>query len=188
MDQSFREFLTKKVQFKEAVTINDPGIVYIIHLSYRLQFLRDTALARFNDDQMNHVISQLITSMHVLILDYIFGDEFERIQDELLTKMKDNVNVVEKQAALKFFLEICSLLKNVQLMNKHLQSCSSAFNKLMTVLAQIFDIMIPDKRTLRAEISGNKELLLEIYERRMQEETLERALNGDKAEGKDLLF
>ena len=36
VDQSFREFLTKKVQFKEAVTINDPGIVYIIHLSYRL--------------------------------------------------------------------------------------------------------------------------------------------------------
>ena len=73
--------------------------------------------------------------MHLLTLDYIFGDEFDRIQNELLMKMSNNADVEEKQAALKFFLELCSLLKNVQLMNKHIQQCSSAFSKLMTVLA-----------------------------------------------------
>lgn len=49
--------------------------------------------------------------------------------------MSNNTNVSDKQAALKFFLEICSLLKNVQLMNKHLQTCNNAFTKLMRVLA-----------------------------------------------------
>lgn len=61
------------------MTIEDPSIIYIIHLSYRLHFLKDTALARFNDEQMNHVISQLISSLQVLVLEHIFGDEFERI-------------------------------------------------------------------------------------------------------------
>lgn len=79
IEPSFRDFLENKVKFKEAVTINDPHIVSCIHLSYKLAYLKDTAMARFIDDTTSHTIIQLITSMHQQILEYIFGDEFDRI-------------------------------------------------------------------------------------------------------------
>ena len=107
IEPSFRDFLESKVKFKEVVTIGDPQIVSCIHLSYKLTFLKDTAMARFIDDTTSHTIMQLISSMHQQILEYIFGDEFDRIQDELLQKMHDNSNHEEKENAMKFFLEIC---------------------------------------------------------------------------------
>lgn len=34
----------------------------------------------------------------------------------------------------------------------------------MLVLAQIFDIMLPDRKTLLAEVKGDKEMLIKIFE------------------------
>lgn len=64
-------------------------------------------MARFIDESTSHTIMQLVSSLHQIILDYIFGDDFERIQQELIAKMRDNSNVQDKENALKFFLEIC---------------------------------------------------------------------------------
>ena len=88
--------------------------------------------------------------------------------------MRDNSNVQDKENALKFFLEICSLLKSINLTNRQLQTCNSAFTKIMIVLAQIFDIMIPDRHTLIAEIKNDKETLINIFEARNQKD-LEKA-------------
>ena len=79
IEPSFRDFLEKKVKFKEVVSINDQHIVGCIHLSYKLAFLKDTAMARFIDDTTSHTIMQLITSLHQQILEHIFSDEFDRI-------------------------------------------------------------------------------------------------------------
>ena len=35
-EADFRKFLSKKVKYKQAVAINDPQVVYSIHLSYKL--------------------------------------------------------------------------------------------------------------------------------------------------------
>ena len=59
---SFRNYLETKVKFREAVTINDPTTLNAIHLTYRLQYLKDTAMARFIDETSVHTITQLITS------------------------------------------------------------------------------------------------------------------------------
>lgn len=79
IEPGFRDFLESKVKFKEVVTINDSHVIGCIHLSYKLAFLKDTAMARFIDDTTSHTIMQLITSLHQQILEYIFGDEFDRI-------------------------------------------------------------------------------------------------------------
>jgi len=42
--------LEHKVSYREAVKINDAAVLHAIHLSYRLQYLKDTAMARFVDD------------------------------------------------------------------------------------------------------------------------------------------
>lgn len=75
-------------------------------------------MARFIDENTSHTIMQLVSSLHQIILDYIFGDDFERIQAELIQKMRDNSNVEDKENALKFFLEICTLLKSINLTNR----------------------------------------------------------------------
>ena len=150
--------------------IDDPSIIAYIHLSYKLQYLKDTAMARFIDETTNQTIMQLMASMHQNILDYVFADDFERIQNELLTKMRDNTNIEEKESALKFFLEICSLLKSVQLTSRILTHTINSFNKIMTVLAETFNIMLPDKATLKAQMMGQTEELLRIYELRNQQE------------------
>jgi len=35
-EADFREFLSSKVKYKQAVTITDPQVIYSIHLSYKL--------------------------------------------------------------------------------------------------------------------------------------------------------
>jgi len=77
-------------------------------------------MARFIDENTSHTIMQLVSSHHQIILDYIFGEDFERIQAELISKMRDNSNVQDKENALKFFLEICALLKSINLTNRQL--------------------------------------------------------------------
>lgn len=59
-------------------------------------------MARFIDEHTSRIILQLITSMHQYIVDYIFGEEFDRIQTELLSKMQDRANCANKEIALKF--------------------------------------------------------------------------------------
>jgi len=61
-EAGFRDFLDHKVKYREEVTISDPAIVRCIHLSYRLQYLKDTAMARFIDDTTSHTIMQLNVS------------------------------------------------------------------------------------------------------------------------------
>ena len=77
-------------------------------------------MARFIDENTSHTIMQLVSSLNNSILEYIFGEDFERIQAELISKMRDNSNVEDKENALKFFLEICSLLKSTNLTNRQL--------------------------------------------------------------------
>jgi hypothetical protein len=47
-----RDFLQNKVKFKQVVRIDDETILEAIHLSYRLTYLKDTAIARFVDDSV----------------------------------------------------------------------------------------------------------------------------------------
>lgn len=61
-DAGFRMFLLNKVQFKQTVKIDDPVVIECIHLSYRLLYLKDTAMARFIDDTTSHMITQLVVS------------------------------------------------------------------------------------------------------------------------------
>ena len=57
-------------------------------------------MARFIDENTSHTIMQLISQLHQIILDYIFGEDFDRIQKELILKMRDNSNVEDKENAL----------------------------------------------------------------------------------------
>ena len=55
-----RDFLQNKVKFKQVVNIEDDLIKDAIHLTYRLNYLKDTAMARFIDDSVLATINSLI--------------------------------------------------------------------------------------------------------------------------------
>jgi protein phosphatase-4 regulatory subunit 3 len=58
-----RDFLQNKVKFKKLLeSLNDESIIEKIHLNYRLTYLKDTAMARFFEDQSIQVINNLLVN------------------------------------------------------------------------------------------------------------------------------
>lgn len=105
-----REFLQNQVKFKEVVKIDNEEILESIHLVYRLTYLKDTAMARFIDDNVLANVNSIIYLKSQDIVNYIFGNR--DILAELLTKMKSNEDVKAKHDAVEFFMEVCQLSRN----------------------------------------------------------------------------
>lgn len=71
---NYREFLRQTTHFHEPVPINDPIISKKIHHTYRLQFLKDVALARILDDSTFNVLNSCIIFNQVDIIAHFQGD------------------------------------------------------------------------------------------------------------------
>jgi protein phosphatase-4 regulatory subunit 3 len=93
------------VKFKEVVKIEDEQILESIHLVYRLNYLKDTAMARFIDDSVLENVNSIICLKSQDIVNYIFGNR--EILSFLLRKMKSNDDVRAKHDAVEFFMEVC---------------------------------------------------------------------------------
>ena len=77
------------------------------------------------------------------------------ILQELLAKMKSNDDVKAKHDAVEFFMEVCQLSKNTQIIIARFGYLdSSDAQKIIEVLAETFNICQPDKEILRLEESG----------------------------------
>lgn len=59
------------------------------------------------------IINNLVMNLHSSIIDHLFNEETENIQSKLLQKMKNSENVEVKENALKFFMELCYMLKGL---------------------------------------------------------------------------
>ncbi len=70
-----REFLTNKVRHKTIVKISNPQILDSIHLVYRLNYLKDTAIARFVDDSVLSNINSLVYVHSSDIANHIFQNK-----------------------------------------------------------------------------------------------------------------
>lgn len=77
--------------------------------------------------------------------------------------MQNSEDVLEKENALKFFLEICHLLKSIQLNHRFPFQCNRELTKLMIVLAQTFNIMIPNQKLLQAALDKDIEAQIKLY-------------------------
>lgn len=104
-----------------------------IHINYRLQFLKDTVMARYIDDQTVTVINQLIMQNNKAIVYHIFDAEditetmgltssksktnFERgesLKDQIITKISSKTDMKSKHLAIEFMIELCQILKSLQ--------------------------------------------------------------------------
>jgi hypothetical protein len=66
-----------------------------IHINYRLQYLRDSVMATYIDDQTVNVINQLITANNREIVTFIFesGDNAKSLKDQIVDKIKNKDDI-----------------------------------------------------------------------------------------------
>eukprot|EP01117_Protostelium_nocturnum_P007283 TRINITY_DN2607_c0_g1_i1.p1 TRINITY_DN2607_c0_g1~~TRINITY_DN2607_c0_g1_i1.p1 ORF type:complete len:591 (+),score=132.41 TRINITY_DN2607_c0_g1_i1:153-1925(+) len=108
-----REYVKNQVVFKEIVPFRNPDIVPKIHLSFRLQYLKDVILPRALDDGTFGTINSLIFINNVEIVNSIQNDEqfmtqvFARITQPGLTS-------ADRRNCVAFVQELCNLAKHLQ--------------------------------------------------------------------------
>ena len=138
-----RDFLTNKVRFKTIVKINSEQILDSIHLVYRLNYLKDTAIARFVDDSVLSNINSLIYGHSNDIANHIFQNK--EILQELLQKMR-STDIQMKHDAIEFFMEVCQMSKNMQISQRFnfFESLSQSSTNLIEILAESFNVYYPD--------------------------------------------
>jgi len=105
-----REFLTKNVNFKQVVEL-DPDIKEKVHIVFRVQYLKDTALARFMDDGLMSNLNQVYCIDSQEIVSYIMKNS--QLLNELFDKMRSQDRLEEKQSAIEFFFELSQMSKNI---------------------------------------------------------------------------
>ena len=154
-----RDFLVNKARFKTIVQITSEQILDSIHLVYRLNYLKDTAIARFVDDSVLSNINSLIYVHSQDIANHIFHNK--DILQELLQKMR-SPEMHAKHDAIEFFMEVCQMSKSMQMGQRFsfFESLSQSSSNLIEILAESFYVYYPDEHTLRYEAFEDTDSLL----------------------------
>ncbi|KAF9961574.1 Platinum sensitivity protein [Mortierella alpina] len=112
--ESYRDFLTKRSNFKQIVPINDPETEQKIHQAYRLHFLRDTVLSRVMDENLSSILGSLIFFHNIDIVNHIHGDRV--FLKSLLGILESESEPLErKRDVILFVQQFCSIAKTTQL-------------------------------------------------------------------------
>eukprot|EP01125_Pyxidicula_operculata_P000252 TRINITY_DN10331_c0_g1_i1.p1 TRINITY_DN10331_c0_g1~~TRINITY_DN10331_c0_g1_i1.p1 ORF type:complete len:744 (+),score=85.65 TRINITY_DN10331_c0_g1_i1:100-2331(+) len=114
------EFLRERVKFKEVVPLNNPSLEAKIHQTFRLQYLKDVALARVLDESTFSTINSIIFVNNLQIITEILNND--KIIIDLFLKIKEDVNdnnnnsneEEERIDQLCFISEMCDLAKNLE--------------------------------------------------------------------------
>lgn len=125
---NYREFLTSEVKFKKVVDFSGvtsyaypssadseaiPQVFNIeekIRINYRLQYLKDTVMARYIDDLSMKTINQLISKNNKDICTEIFFDNPESsksVKDLVIEKVMQKEDMLERSMAIEFMIELC---------------------------------------------------------------------------------
>jgi len=111
------EFLKTQATFKEVVPLNNAPLENKIHQTFRLQYLKDVALARTLDEPTFATINSLIFVNHMQIITDLASNE--EVMIALFTKMKSpDITATELKDHLSFLSEMCDLGKHLEPKNK----------------------------------------------------------------------
>ncbi|CAE7526948.1 smkA [Symbiodinium microadriaticum] len=102
-----RQMLKVAVRFKEVLTFQDAEMLELIHLNYRVQYLKDAVLPRVLDDAAFASLSNLVISNNTVLLHHLEGSE------PLMKQLFDGLRQKEVQSLL-FLQDACRLAKSMQ--------------------------------------------------------------------------
>ncbi|KAI9350073.1 component of IIS longevity pathway SMK-1-domain-containing protein, partial [Zopfochytrium polystomum] len=108
-----RDHLTNNAHLKQVIPIPNKDIVARIQRVYRLQFLKDVALARLLDDQTFSSLNSLIFFNQVEIVNY-FQQNQQYLAELFGMLNSESESDDKKRDVIGFFLELCSVVKNMQ--------------------------------------------------------------------------
>lgn len=108
-----REFLSNSSRFKEVVHITDDDIRRKIHYTYRLQYLKDVALARVLDDQSFSLFNSLIYFHQIDIVQHIASNG-PLLQELFSIIGSRETPMTKKKDAIAFIQQSCQIAKTLQ--------------------------------------------------------------------------
>ncbi|KND02190.1 uncharacterized protein SPPG_02678 [Spizellomyces punctatus DAOM BR117] len=119
MKAEHREHFAKHAQFKQIVPIRNSEIRAKINQTYRVQYLKDVALARLLDDGTFSALLSMTFFNQTEIIQYIRQDP-TFLKDVFGLLMAPETPQEKKGDAIMFLHELCSITKNLQSMNRGL--------------------------------------------------------------------
>lgn len=108
-----RQFFRDHATFKEIVELSDPEVRKKIHRTYRLQYLKDVALARILDDPSFSLFNSMIYFNHIEILQHI------STTPTFLQNLFGVINsrerpLSDRKDAIAFIQQCCQIAKTLQ--------------------------------------------------------------------------
>jgi protein phosphatase-4 regulatory subunit 3 len=141
-----RETWANGVVFKEVVPIASTALRARIHATYRLQYLKDSALAHCLDDATFSTLASLVLFNHVEVLVALQGEP--QFLTQLFTSLRESVPGSEQWGDLVAFVqEMCGMARHLQ---------PQARGRLYTALIQhgAFDVLTSVLRMPRTRVHG----------------------------------
>ena len=141
-----RETWATGVVFKEVVPIASTALRARIHATYRLQYLKDSALAHCLDDATFSTLASLVLFNHVEVLVALQGEP--QFLTQLFTRLRESVPGSEQWGDLVAFVqEMCGMARHLQ---------PQARGKLYAALIQhgAFDVLTSVLRMPRTRVHG----------------------------------
>jgi protein phosphatase 4 regulatory subunit 3 len=110
---NFRDHITNHAHFKQVVPIEDPEIVAKIKQTYRIQFLRDVALARLIPDNTYSTLHSLLYFNQVDIITHIYNNT-QFLSSLFAILGEDDSSMEKKKDVIMFLNEMCLVVKGLQ--------------------------------------------------------------------------
>jgi hypothetical protein len=107
-----RQYFKEVVKFKNILDINNTNILGMIHLKHRLEYLRDTAMGRYIDENTSLVITNIIKQNDNDIINYFILDK--DILKKLLYHISNDNDLIMQKNACDMLIELmCAASKDV---------------------------------------------------------------------------
>ncbi|KAJ3411746.1 Platinum sensitivity protein [Chytridiales sp. JEL 0842] len=112
-----REHMKQKASFKQAIPIPSEEIIQKIKQTYRVQFLKDVALARLLDDSTFTTLNSVIYFNNIDIVSY-FQQNDTFLSDLFNVLSGEDQPESKKKDVVMFLHELCSAAKTLQVANR----------------------------------------------------------------------
>jgi len=147
-----REFLTKKINFKEVIPISNPELLNKIHQTYRLQYIKDilVPVPSLFDENMS-TLSSFLFFCKIEIVTLIQEDP--QFLTELFTKLTDDeLSDDKRKETILLLKEICSFSQTLQQANRNTFIKILSEHGLLPCMEQLLNIEDSEMRSAIVDI------------------------------------
>ncbi len=106
---SHRQFFQESVKFHQIASIEDPEVIRTIHLTYRLQYLKDCILGHYLNERTLGIITIMVHNNYIEVIRHI--QSRKSVMSSIMEQLRN-----KSLMALRMVNEICMLLKGLEVL------------------------------------------------------------------------